>query len=320
MISWKGDDILEGLRIDDSALHPDLRSFTDASGYYSLLSKRTEQLKSLIKRSIKLDHELFLLSNTTQALMVAAYGLRACGIALDCRRAGYKNFQRFPYCDPATNDLTRIELRTHIDPNTGKISSLNRVSDEVMVVDAAQSIGAIAHHQQLSKADIISFPLHKHLGLAAGLGVLAIKDTPELHTTRRAAAIAQQGTKSLSTINAAILNYHLNEGRVFNRVIFNCSSSLYDELKIRNNVEIVTPEMSSTPFICLRGPGIGACAKAALSAGLSVKFFKNDYVIRISGSKRGYLDDPPIDFTPIFVDSLCDNRADKVEHNHEQRA
>lgn len=278
--------------LDAAALHPDLRSEAGTSYYRECASART-RLKSLLKLHLDIEHDLLLLSNTTHGLLTVLAGLSLDGICLDTRFSKYPPYSEFPSYRPAT-PIDRVRLLTHVDPITGEIAPIPETSPMVTVVDTAQSFATVHYHRDVERADIYICPLHKHCGIATGLGLLAIRPTVAVATVRALASVAESATSSLALLMAAEERIIAHGGKILNRLTVNVAQHFREQMAARG-IEILTPADANLPFISLRGIDPWLADRAASPLGLAVKYFRRHNVTRISGTERGKLGCDPLD-------------------------
>ncbi|MGG1945538.1 DUF6024 family protein [Trinickia sp. NRRL B-1857] len=282
---------------DAAALHPDLQG-GDQRGYYRACSALRNELKALVAKSLAIEHDLFLLSNTTQGVMTAMAGLASDGIALRIAPNAYSPYMALPSW-PCVADMLKTSLLTHVDPLSGRVSAVSSVAAAPSVLDAAQSFATVVHHRAGLHADIVLCSLHKHAGISAGLGLLAIRRDVPFSGLRTYAEVAEAGACSLSLLEHAIARVQLLDGRLTNLMTLEIDEADRAALKTAE-IDVLTPIGARLPFICMRGVDPVRAATACASVGLHVKFFREQNVVRISGAIRGAIDDTPIDCAPVL--------------------
>lgn len=295
-----GGELFDQLRIDVAALHPALQ--LDASGsYFSTCQKLRAALKQHLRQSMGIEHDLFLTSNATAGLVTTIAGLSLDGIGLNLERAaypGYAPIRRFGSVSMKSEAI----LWTHVDPLSGHISSFEK-SNRLSVLDASQSFGTICWHREAFIADIVVSGLQKHAGIAAGLGILAIRKDLECKGLRHLASVAEQGTVSHHVMQSALERSEGSRARLFNRLVLNVYDELIQQLSAYG-IETVTPVGANLPFVCVTGQFLGDIGSRSAEAGLSAKYFRDPGILRISGYAPGFKGDPPLDRSDALADVL----------------
>lgn len=286
---------------DAAALHPDLLN-RDAEGYFRACSRLRNDLKALVAESLGIDHDLFLLSNTTQGLMTAIAGLASEGIALRIGANAYRPYASLPSW-PNVGNMAETPLVTHVDPLSGSVSEVSSVASTPSVFDAAQSFATIGHHRAVLRADVFLCPLHKHAGICAGLGLLAIRKDLPLRGLRTYAEVAEAGACPRSLLEHAVARIRLLDGRLANLMSLEVDEVDRAALEAAG-IDVLTPIGAGLPFICLRGVDPALTANACASVGLHAKSFRGQSIVRISGAIRGAINDAPIDCAPVLRRAL----------------
>lgn len=290
-----------GPREDAAALHPDLQD-PHQRGYYRACSELRIELKALVAEHLAIEHDLFLLSNTTQGVMTAMAGLASDGIVLRVAADAYPRFAALPPW-PRVADMAETWLLTPIDPLSGNMSIRAPRHGTPSVLDAAQSFATAGHHRASLLADILLCPLHKHAGIGVGLGMLAIRRGLNLPGLRRYAEVAEAGTCSRTLLENAIERIRAVEGRLMNMMSLEVDENDRAALQA-GGVEVLTPFGARLPFICVRGVDPARAASACSSVGLQAKFFRQQNIVRISGAIPGAIDSAPIDCAPVLKRAL----------------
>lgn len=278
-------------QLDAAALHPDL-SAGFSSGYYrDCLNARTN-IKRMLKHHLAIEHDLFLLSNTTHGLVTILAGLGLEGFNLDTKSSRYK-----PYSELLQKDKTDlancVPLITHVDPITGEIATIDTSLTTPIIVDAAQSFATVHYHHNLKQTDIFICPLHKHCGISTGLGLLGISSKISVPAFLKLASVAEAGTSYLPLLLAAEKMIFESGGYLFNRLTLEVSAEFRDQMA-KQGIIILTPVGTALPFISLKKIRPEIAHLAATPLGLSVKYFDKCNVTRISGAVRGQLGCKPL--------------------------
>jgi hypothetical protein len=277
--------------LDAASLHPDLHG--DFRDYYRRCATARAQLKGLLAEHLAIEHDLFLLSNTTHGLITALAGLALDGIDLDVSTSKYPAYSAIPRW-PAKTAVASTPLLTHVDPLTGLISAIPKGAPIPTVVDAAQSFATIRYHADVLRADVFVCPLHKHAGIAAGLGLLGIKPELTMPGLRSVASVAETGTSCLSLLETAVSQIIARDGRILNTLTLDLDPGFREELTTVG-VTVLTPANAGLPFVCLRGVPPPWTAQDCRRSGLFLKSFRSQSITRISGASRGSLNSLPQD-------------------------
>jgi hypothetical protein len=172
-------------------------------------------LKELLKGRLVCPHDLTIVPNTTLALSVTLLFVVArdwVPVALhNGSYAPYRRWLRYllgpNLVAPHRRHLTA--LMTHVCPTTGAVQDLRRDGAcKIGIVDAAQSLGTVLNRDLFESSAVFAAPLHKNLGLAAGLGLIGVRweDVPAAHRAalREHLMLAEHGTMSRSLLDEAI--------------------------------------------------------------------------------------------------------------------
>src|SRR5699024_8245234 len=130
--------------LDAAALHPDLHG-RPGEHYYRQCAAARAQLKELLIKHLAIEHDLFLLSNTSQGLVTALAALALDAIHLDTSTSKYPVYTAIPRW-PAKSAAVSAPLLTHVDPLSGQTAEIPEAGPTPTVVDAAQSFATIRHH------------------------------------------------------------------------------------------------------------------------------------------------------------------------------
>lgn len=280
---------------DAAALHPDLQGRHEW-GYYRACSALRRELKALVAEHLAIEHELFLLSNTTHGVMTAIAGLASDGIVLRVAADAYPPYAALPPW-PHVADMAETSLLAHVDPLSGRIATVSSRGSVPSALDAAQSFATAGRHRESLLADILVCPLHKHAGIGTGLGVLAIRRGLNLPGLRMYAEVAEAGASSRTVLERAVERIRAVEGDLMNLMFLELDEGDRTALGAAG-VEVLTPFGARLPFICIRGVDPARTASACWNVGLQAKFFRQQNIVRISGAIRGAIDSDPVDCSP----------------------
>ncbi|MYA88101.1 MAG: hypothetical protein F4X97_06565 [Boseongicola sp. SB0662_bin_57] len=289
------------LRIDMAALHPALQP--DGTGrYHGDCQRLRDAIKVQLREAMEIEHELYLTANATAGLMVAVAGLALDGIKLNLDGARYPGYAPLRRHGAGLQVPGTATFLTHVDPLSGRVTEPAGISG-LSVVDASQSFGTVCRHAEAFRADVVISGLHKHAGIAAGVGVLAIGKDADCAGLRRAAAAAERGTVALPVLEGALARCSGHRPKLFNRLVLSVRDDLIRQLADRG-LEVLTPAGANLPFVCLKGELPKDVGVRCASAGFSAKLFPEEGVMRMSGHAPGRSDSPMLDRSDSLADLL----------------
>lgn len=255
---------------DDSAINVRLTLSSDASfsHYFKEINSIKNEIKCHLREKLNIHHDhIFFLNNSTHCLLNVLYGLVNFDTHLSIDGGCYK-----PYAEIDVHNGTKsLNLVTHISPDSGKVSDFN----SRVVLDAAQSAGTICHHQRALSADIVFFPLHKHLALQTGIGVLCINYALCYQGIIKIAKLSESGTVN-DQVFIKLIHHIRSHSISFNVGIFNLTKHQIDELSLLG-VASLTPALSRTPFVVL---------ESSIDLDRITPFSKSPFSIRKQESNR----------------------------------
>lgn len=276
---------------DAAALHPDLRC-ADRGNYFAACAAARRRLKSLLRAALDIPHDIYIVSNTTHAVVTSMAGLALEGFALDLRASAYDPYARIaPW--PASGGLRPLPLITHVHPTTGAVAAVPP-DVPIAVVDAAQSFATVSRHRSTLAAPIFFAPLHKHCGIVPGLGLLAIDPAAPVPALRDMVRIAEAGAQALPLLDEAEARIVRTEGRIVNVLVLPIEAPAAAALSSAG-IEVLTPPDAALPFAAFRGLDPASAARHVEPLGLTVKYFAQHGITRISGAIRGHLGAAPVD-------------------------
>ncbi len=285
--------------IDDSSIHFSLIDSNIArynnKNYYQKVGTIKSDIKFHLKEKLNLKHEeIYLLNNSTHCLLNILYGLSVQSTSLSIQHGCYESY-RF-----LTNKKYEkaIPLLTHIDPNSGKVCTLD---DTNYVLDAAQSIGTIIHHQQAITSDLLFFPLHKHLAMQTGISVLCIKNREKYPEISKIAKISESGTVNINIYNQ-LLSLLESGSYFFNAALLSLTKRHILEISSLG-MKVITPAQSNTPFIVI---------DANVDLNEKLQRQNNIFSVKSLGSHRyrfscyikGHIKSTPFDCTSMLIQYL----------------
>jgi hypothetical protein len=283
-------------QLDPAALHPRLHP-TDARPHYFAAAARLRAAAagSLVEALGASAFTPYLLHNTTSGVVTVLLAAARSGRVVVTRGPAEQHYPAYQRLLPPDRLGADWEFRTHVSPMTGVVDSL--AGEGVQIVDAAQSLGTLLTPALLQAADIVIAPLHKHLGLVVGLGIVLVRrDHHELSTVHELLRVTESGAQALGLLRE--LDQALAEagGAVFNRA----------EIILDHELRAWCAERG----LRLLGSGRGvpfACVTSADGSPLVKRFhldgwryFAEANVARFSLHRPGRAGESPVDCTAEF--------------------
>jgi hypothetical protein len=234
--------------LDDSSINLRIlninQTYYNGKNYYQYLAYVRDKIKDHLREKLHLKHEkLFLLNNSTHCLVNVICGLSMQSISLSIEKGCYAPYSDIPKCP----QHKIIPLLTHIDPNSGRVCKLNAQN---FVLDAAQSAGTIAYHNKAVSAEILFFPLHKHIAIQAGAALLCVNNTNQYPEISKIAEISESGTVDINSYNN-MRNQLRTNSNLFNIAYFSLTGNEVMEMADLG-FDSYTPIKSHTPFVVLK--------------------------------------------------------------------
>ena len=165
------------MNLDAAAMHPEIGLRWDAPGkaYFKKAAALKERVHAGLLQSFGQRHELFLSSNTSNGLIAVCLAAARAGLSppglVNQPYPPYEKLLGYPGLLQADRPL---QVCTHICPLTGEVFDLRAHSDALLIVDAAQSLGTCFQQELVETAPVFVAPLHKHVNLVPGLGVVGV--------------------------------------------------------------------------------------------------------------------------------------------------
>ncbi|MER5931768.1 DUF6024 family protein [Streptomyces sp. NPDC002054] len=293
--------------LDAAALHPGLQEPGLARHHFAeaaaLRAAVTERLRQELRAA---DFTPYLVHNTTSSLLAVLFAASASGRTVRTCGPDDRHYPAYAGILPRGGPDAEWELRTHVSPLTGTVDNLaedgdGEVGAGVRIVDAAQSLGTALTSAALSRGDVVLAPLHKHLGLAVGLGLALVRSSrPELEHVHRVLGVAESGAQSLDPLRTAERALCEAEGRIFNRAVIDVDDGLrawcaQHGMRLLNRGQGV-------PFACVTTADGSAVAERLAPSGW--RHFRTGNTARFAFHSPGFADDPPADHTTAFQEAL----------------
>ncbi len=154
-VSWSSD-----FRIDASALHPDLGDAEDGCRHYFRdLDETRVNIKAELAHWLDIEHDLYLLSNTSHGLLAVLAGIHVGGWNLEVApQEHHAAYEKILAASKGTGSGQAARFMTHAEPATGRVAALVGMPGSIMVVDGAQSFATNLHRELVRHADVFLRP------------------------------------------------------------------------------------------------------------------------------------------------------------------
>ncbi|GHI41567.1 DUF6024 family protein [Streptomyces violascens] len=287
--------------LDAAALHPGLQSPGLARHYFAEAAALRTSVKERLRQELRAPNFTpYLVHNTTSGLLAVLFAASARGRTVRTCGPDNQHYPAYAGILPHSGRDAEWELRTHVSPLSGTIDDL--AGEGVQIVDAAQSLGTALTSAALSRGDVVLAPLHKHLGLAVGLGLVLVRSgRPELEHVHSVLGVAESGAQSLDLLRTAERALQEAEGRIFNRAVIDVDDGLrawcaQHGMRLLNRGHGV-------PFACITTTDGAAVTERLAPSGW--RHFRTENVARFAFHCPGLADDPPADHTTAFQEALA---------------
>jgi len=277
------------MNFDAAAMHPEIGQRWGAPGkvYFKKAAALRERIRAELTQIVSGRHELFLSGNTSTGLIAVWLAASRAGMApLGLVNRPYPPYEKLlGYPDLLEADRP-ARICTHICPLTGEVFDLRACGDRLLIVDAAQSLGTLFQQELIEAAPIFVGPLHKHLNLVPGLGVVGV-DFDALNkafgtSLRTVLEVMEHGAVYLGVLEECVRRLNERQGPVpLNEVRIHVGTRLRTtaaNLALR----VLTPSGTQahiTSFTTGDGRPVGELLDATR---IGARIFKGENVFRIS--------------------------------------
>jgi hypothetical protein len=282
--------------LDAAALHPDLQPACTTRHYFAEAARLRQVLTGGLVRDLHAEaYAPYLLHNTTSALMTVGFAAARAGRSITLAGPAEQHYPAYTELLPAGGPDADWEFRTHVSPLTGAVDAL--AGNRMLIVDAAQSVGTLLTSAALRAGDVVIAPMHKHLGLAVGLGLALVRNgRGDLTPVHEVFSVAESGAQSLELLRAAHQSQTQANGRVFN-VAEVIADDRLDGWCAQRHLRLLA-KGRGVPFACLTTTDGSPVTERLRPA--SWRHFPARNVARFSFHRRGTANDPAVDCTPAF--------------------
>ncbi len=278
-----------GRSLNAASSHP---RFDLSEDYYRHCADLKVLIAGRLQAMWNCEHRLFLTQNTTQGLILV---LAWCGgrglIPLGFSGTPYKYYSRFLQQAglAVTESLQnpRALLVTHMSPLSGAITPLPEYSPSLpIIVDAAQTLGTFYQSEVFKHAAIFVGPLHKHIGLASGLGILGVsmRWLGESHGNEvcALAECAGCGLTDARLLEEAWQRLRNDDGFEYINNIRIFVGDRLSKLAERLDCELITPMGLQGHTVSLRSKNKEASLRLLCVAKIIGRWFSRESILRIS--------------------------------------
>ncbi|MEV7192289.1 DUF6024 family protein [Streptomyces sp. NPDC093510] len=285
---------------DAAALHPGLQLPSRAQHHFAEAVSLRASIADRLRQELRAPNFTpYLVHNTTSGLLTALFAAGASGRTVRTCGPDHQHYPAYAGILPHGGPEAEWELRTHVSPLAGTVDEL--AGDSIKIVDAAQSLGTTLTSAALTHGDVVLAPLHKHLGLAVGLGLALVRtDPPALELVHRVFGVAESGAQSLDLLRAAEQALQDAEGRIFNRAVIDVDDALRAWCA-RHGMRLLNRGRGA-PFACVTTTDGSAVSERLAPSGW--RHFRAENIARFAFHCRGLVDDPPADHTTAFQEAL----------------
>ncbi len=277
------------MNFDTAAMHPDIGRRWDAPGkaYYRRTAEVRDRILNRIARNIGTRHTLFLTTNTSQGLLaICLAASRARMSPLRLLNRPYPQYETLLGYPGTLAANQAISLCTHICPLTGEVFDLRSCVESLLIVDAAQSLGTVFQQELVDTAPVFIGPLHKHMNLVPGLGLVAVDiegvDAVFAAALRTVLEVMEHGTMNLGLLEECDQRLDERQGHLsLNRVRIHVGELLRSTAR-RLGMRLLTP--SGTQAHIASFTTIDGCPVDALldPERVGARVFTRNNIFRIS--------------------------------------
>jgi hypothetical protein len=247
----------------------------------------------MLRRLVGCPHTLYLTGNTTDGL-IATMAFLSCQGLLPLRLSPgiypeyARRIERLLGESEGASGVCRSRLLTHLCPVTGRTYPLPRpAARPFLVVDAAQSFATGLQVELFERAPVFLAPVHKHLGLTIGLGLVAVRFDLVPRRLREALdnvlRLLEHGAVSLELLEKAIhaARAALDHGRGFNSARIQVGRRLQTSARALG-LKIITPPGVQRHIVALRADRGRSIQDLLDLSRFPGKYFEDLEIVRLS--------------------------------------
>ena len=297
---------------DPASINPSLTPFLShersSESYYGRASRSRSALADILGRDLGVDPNcIHFVPNTSTALAVVLGGIMAENLRLRGVGPLWRHYGPYQGIVGSMEEMVNgrwVGFHTHVAPVDASVDNSFREPGgaTASVVDGAQSLGTSLSEELMSSGAVVIAPLHKHLALAPGLGVVILDAVTgqQLPSIASFLSLTEGGCPSLDLLEHAL--DRMRHGKVWNKAQLLFSQDLVD-WAAAEGVEIVGGG-GGLPMAAVKISGGGDTNVTVRELPPSAKYFRRQGIIRYSYSTLGCKDDSWADATEAFCRDL----------------
>ena len=294
---------------DPASINPALNPFSSRGqsreSYYGRAFRSRSALADILGHDLDVDSNcIHFVPNTSTALALVLGGIMAENLKLRGVGPLWRHYGLYQGIVGSMGEVVNgrwVDFHTHVAPVDVSVDNSFResVGATASVVDGAQSLGTSLTEELMSSGAVVIAPLHKHLALTPGLGVVILDAVTgqQLPSIASFLSLTEGGCPSLDLLEHAL--NRMRRGKVWNKARLLFSQDLVD-WAAAEGLEIVGGG-SGLPMAAVKMPGGGGDANVIeRELPPSAKYFRRQGIIRYSYSSLGCKDDSWVDATEAF--------------------
>ncbi|MEV6521260.1 DUF6024 family protein [Longispora sp. NPDC051575] len=286
--------------LDAASLHPWLQPTGMDRHYFAEAARLRAEIAGLLVRDLGAGAFVpYLVQNATAGLTAVLWAAARAGRQVHVPGPAAQHHPDLHRLLPWSAPAHGWSFRTHVSPLTGHTDPLPDAP--VRIVDASQSLGTTLTGAALRGGDVLLAPLHLHLGLAVGVGlVLVRREHPELDPVHAVLAGAEADAQSLAPLRQVARNLSAARGSIVNRAEIRVDERLR-AWGTRRGLSI-SGSPSGVPFACVSTVDGTPVADRIDLAGWW--HHRDTDTARFAVQTTGLLCDGPVDRTDAFTAAL----------------
>ena len=299
------------MNLDAAAMHPEIGQHWDAPGkaYFKKAAALKERIRTGLRQSLGERHELFLSGNTSNGLIgvclaVARAGLSPPGLA----NRPYSPYEKLLGCPDLLETDRPLQVCTHICPLTGEVFDLRARGASLLIVDAAQSLGTCFQEELVETAPIFIAPLHKHLNLVPGIGVVGVDfdaaDAMLGSSLRTVLEVMEHGAVHLGVLEECVQRLDERQGRTtLNQVRIRVGERLISAAN-PIGLRVLTPPGTQAHIASFTTVNGSPVTERLDASRVGARIFKQENIFRISLHSDVHGIRSPADYESIVAEAL----------------
>jgi len=302
------------MNLDAAAMHPEIGEQWNARGkaYFKKAAALKDDIRGGLRQSFGQRHELFLSGNTSNGLIAVCLAAARAGLSppglVNRPYPPYEMLLGYPDLLEADRPL---RVCTHICPLTGEVFDLRARGDSLLIVDAAQSLGTCFQQELVETAPVFVAPLHKHLNLVPGLGVVGVDfgavDASLGTSLRTVLEVMEHGAVYLGVLEACVRRLDEREGQTpLNQVRIQVGERLISAAD-HFGLRVLTPPGTQAHIASFTTSNDCPVGERLDATRIGARIFKRENIFRISLNSDVHGVRSPEDYESFVTEAL--NRA-----------